>query len=218
MKITDKIYKVDNIKGANSYLVETNDCLIIIDSGISKDCSSIINYITSIGKNPKGLKYILLTHSDIDHVSGAACLRAKTGAKIAIHGNDADVLTGKKKSPKKIKGFQGFMFKIIGVLFMKASPTKPDIILKDGDVISGLLVIHNPGHTPGSVSFFDHKDSVLFSGDALLCDKEGNIMLPRPNFSLNINQANQSAEKLKELSFKILLPGHGKTWMVNAKT
>jgi len=41
----------------------------------------------------------------------------------------------------------------------------PDITLKEGDFIGG-LVIYSPGHTEGSISLYN-EDSVLFSGDAL---------------------------------------------------
>lgn len=211
MKFSDKIYQIENIRGANSYLVEAAEGLMLVDAGILGNSDKIIRFIEARGKKPEDLKYIVLTHSDIDHTGSADGLKAKTGAKIAIHQADADVLAG-RKAPKKIKGFLGVIYKVFAK-FMQLMPVEPDILLKDGDVIGGLTVIHTPGHTLGSISLFDRKNGILFSGDALLCDKSGNIIPPRPAFSLDIRQANQSAEKLRALNFKILLPGHGKPWI-----
>ncbi len=215
MKITDKIYQIENIKGANSYLVDANLGLVLIDAGMPGSSSKIINFIRKNGLRPEDLKYIVLTHSDIDHVGGVADLKMKTGAAIAIHQNDAGVLAG-KKSPKKARGWLGFIFKVMAK-FIKFTPVEPDILLKDGDTIDDFLVIYTPGHTPGSISLFDRKNGILFSGDALLCDRDGNIIPPRPALALDISQANQSAGTLRALDFKILLPGHGRPWIGEKK-
>ena len=210
MKLADKLYKVENIRGANSYLIDTTAGLVLVDAGMPGSSEKIISYMQKEGLKPEDLKYIVLTHSDVDHVGGVADLKAKTGAKIAIHQADADVLAGEKPD-ERIKGVRGLIFKIL-FKFIKLTPVVPDTFLKDGDTIGDLLVIHTPGHTLGSISLFDSQRGILFSGDALLGDKQGNIKPPRPALALDIDQANLSAEKLKALNFNILLPGHGQPW------
>lgn len=85
------------------------------------------------------LAYVLETHAHADHVTSAGKLRKMTAAKAAVPSG-------------------------CGINFA-------DRQLQDGDIISfadgeEILVIHTPGHTPGSVSYL-WRDN-LFSGDALL--------------------------------------------------
>ena len=83
-----------------------------------------------------------------------------------------------------------------------------DILLKDGDVISGLRVMHVPGHTRGSVALY-REDGVVFSGDALLADSAGRVGSPARRLAINPTRAIESAEKIVALGFTTLLPGHG---------
>jgi len=39
-------------------------------------------------------------------------------------------------------------------------------------------VLHTPGHTPGSVCFYDAENAQLFSGDTLFCAGFGRMDLP----------------------------------------
>jgi hydroxyacylglutathione hydrolase len=84
----------------------------------------------------------------------------------------------------------------------------PDRLLKDGDVVGGLRVVHVPGHTAGSIAL-ERDDGAVFSGDALLTDKDGNILPPEPKLAEDPDQAAASAEKIIALHPRPLLPGHG---------
>jgi hydroxyacylglutathione hydrolase len=84
----------------------------------------------------------------------------------------------------------------------------PDLLLKDGDVVGGLTVIHVPGHTAGSIVLV-REDGVVFSGDALLSDKHGQVRSPDPRLALDRVQAQASAERIKQLPIKLLCTGHG---------
>ncbi|OHB64619.1 MAG: hypothetical protein A2Y76_03130 [Planctomycetes bacterium RBG_13_60_9] len=211
MRIAEKIHRIENVKGAHCYLVDTAEGLLLIDAGLPGNGDRIIQYVEGIGRRPDALKYIVLTHSDLDHSGSAADVRLRTGAKIAIHRDDVDVLAG-RKPPRKLRGFLGLIFRLFST-FMKVSPVEPDIVLNDGDRIACLLVIHTPGHTPGSICLVDQENKIVFSGDAMLCDEEGKIIMHRPSFTLDERQAVQSAERIKVLGFRMLLPGHHAMWI-----
>lgn len=53
----------------------------------------------------------------------------------------------------------------------RVPPAPIEAVLADGDAIDlgdrALTVLHLPGHSPGSVGFYDEKNGLLFSGDAL---------------------------------------------------
>jgi len=83
---------------------------------------------------------------------------------------------------------------------------RPDSLLKDGDEVAGLRVIHIPGHTPGSIALYD--GTLLFSGDTLNV-REGRVQGPPPQYTADMRQAIASVRKLLSLKFDVLLPGHG---------
>ncbi|OHB64621.1 MAG: hypothetical protein A2Y76_03155 [Planctomycetes bacterium RBG_13_60_9] len=208
MRIAEKIHQIEKSKGGNCYLVETAEGLALVDTGLPGNSDAILRRIEEIGRRREELKYIALTHADLDHFGSAADVRAATGAKIAIHHDDVGELTGRTPR-RKLRGFVGLFFSV-AARFFKIEPVEPDIILKDGDRIGGLLVIHTPGHTPGSISLFHEESGALFSGDALLCKLNGKFRLPREGIALDPDQARRSAEQIKAHGFKILLPGHGR--------
>lgn len=49
----------------------------------------------------------------------------------------------------------------------KKLKTRANILLKEGDLVGSLAVIESPGHTPGSISFYDTRSHALIAGDAL---------------------------------------------------
>ena len=215
MEIKKGIYLLYGIRGANSYLLINEEGITVIDTGMPGNAERILRQIKALNKTDQDIKLIILTHSDIDHSGSAADLKRITGAKVAIHSGDAPSLSGEKEL-KRVKGFIGFIFRLIA-RFMKAQPIKPDIILKDGDEIDHLKVIHTPGHTAGSICLYKIGD-ILFVGDAIRTDKRGNLKLSPGMMTLNIHEALASARKMSGLEFNILLPGHGAPVMDKAST
>jgi len=172
-----------------------------------------LRQITVLNKATEEIKLIILTHSDIDHSGSAAELKRITGAKVAIHSGDAPSLSGEMEL-KRVKGFIGVLFRLMA-RFMKFQTIKPDIILKDGDEIDNLSVIHTPGHTKGSICLHKAND-VLFAGDAVRTDNRGNLKLSPRAMTLNAQEALESVRKIAGLEFDVLLPGHGKAVLHDA--
>lgn len=206
-EISKGVHHVDG-SNANSYLVEEADgSLTLVDAGMQSDGKKILEYITmKMIRKPSEVKTIVLTHCHVDHVRGAAALKAATGAKVAVHEADADFVSGKAPSPRP-GGAIGFVFRLMSPFF-RVTPVEADIRLKEGDKVGRLAVIHTPGHTPGSIALYDSGGRVLFVGDTLRYLK-GTLQGPPPQFSLDMGQAKVSVERLSELDFDVLLSGHG---------
>ena len=203
------MHQVDGVN-ANSYLVFDNDgSLILIDTGIAKDGKKIAEYITSkLGRRLSDVRTIVLTHCHMDHSRGAASLKASTGAKLAIHEADADFVSAKVLYPSP-QGFIGLFFSLLSPFF-KISPVQPDLRLKENDIVGeSLLVVHTPGHTPGSIALYDKKRKVMFVGDTLRYSS-GKIEGPPKLFTPDMSQARQSIQKISQLSFETMLSGHGR--------
>lgn len=184
---------IAGIYGANCYIItdENKKESSIVDPGGTD--TEIFEYI--ISGNLK-VKYILLTHGHLDHIGGVEYLREKTGAKVAIHKNDAPMLLDSKLN-------------LSGMSHNEIICRPADILLKDIDILNlgelKIEVLHTPGHTPGGVCF--KIDNVCFTGDTLFKNSIGRIDFPGGDFETIISSINN---KLFNLNNNIIIyPGHG---------
>jgi glyoxylase-like metal-dependent hydrolase (beta-lactamase superfamily II) len=205
MEIVPDVHWIKGIT-AHCYIIVDKE-LTLIDTGMPRKAKKILRYITDeLQRKPSELKTIVLTHCDIDHIGNALELRNLTGAKIAAHPQDAEVIAGKKDRITP-KGGMRIIFKLLGS-FMRVRPFQVDILINDGDNISGLTILHMPGHTQGSIALHDSKRKVLFIGDTLGC-RDGVVQGPSKSVTMDLKQAYKSIEKLTDLDFMVLLSGHG---------
>lgn len=148
----------------NCYLVwdeGTKDCFIIDPA---EDGVGISEEITAKGLIPKG---ILLTHGHFDHVLGALDLKLIYNLPIYCSEKDFFLL---KRQDKTVAHF------------LKRNIPSPNIKKIDIDLDKTLEiklgseifeVIKTPGHTPGSVCFYNKLNNLLFSGDTLFYQSRG---------------------------------------------
>jgi glyoxylase-like metal-dependent hydrolase (beta-lactamase superfamily II) len=206
LKIVDGVHQVDGVNG-NVYLVEDDAKLILIDTGLPRSSGKIIKYIKQLGYEPSSVSTIILTHFHIDHVGSAKKMQELTNAKIAVHEAEADVVAAKKSPPKPKK----LLVKALNSIF-KATPVEPDLLIKDGDKIGGLLVIHTPGHSEGSISLLDETRKVMFVGDAVRF-VDGKVEGPPEGFTLDMARAKESIGRISTFDFDVMLSGHGEPLM-----
>lgn len=207
VEIIQGVHQIDGVN-ANSYLVvEKDGSLTLIDTGMSTNGKKILSYIeTNLSKQPTDLRTIVLTHAHIDHIRGTLYVKKATKGKIAIHEQDANSLSGKKRLPTP-KGGMGFIFRIFSV-FLRSPAVEPDIRLKENDRVGSLTVLHTPGHTPGSISLYDQERKLIFVGDAIT-NRGGKLQGSPRQFSLDLQQAEASIGKISTFDFEVLLSGHG---------
>jgi glyoxylase-like metal-dependent hydrolase (beta-lactamase superfamily II) len=206
LEIVKGIHLIPGIRGANSYLIQGDEGITIVDTGLPGNTSRVLEYVESIGRHRSDVKTIVLTHSDMDHVGSTAKLKEATRADVAIHEADAPRLSGEKEL-KKVNGAMGLFLRVIGS-FIRFERVKADMLLKDSDIVNGLTVIHTPGHTDGSICLY-LPGRALFVGDALATDNKRTLSLPRKAMSADFNLAKESLRKIAQLEYSVLLPGHG---------
>ncbi len=139
----------------NAYLLlpEGREDLLLIDPG--DDDAALARAIEASGRR---LGAILLTHGHFDHMLGAVKLMAEAGVKCYIHPEDVELLTD-----PEINAYDSYC----------ATRPNPEVFeaetIGDSVELCGLRfqVLHTPGHTKGSVCFYDAENGVLFSGDTL---------------------------------------------------
>jgi glyoxylase-like metal-dependent hydrolase (beta-lactamase superfamily II) len=209
LKIVDGVHQVSGVD-CNVFLDFYMDKIVVIDTGLPGNSKKNLGYIEKLGYKPTDVTTIVLTHHHIDHVGNLKKIREATNAKVAAHELDASIIAGEKAAPKT----KSLLVKALSAI-VKPSPVKPDIILKDNDKIEGLLVIHLPGHTEGSIALLDVERKVMFVGDALrfVDDK---IQLSPEHYTLDPVKAKESVGKIASFDFDVLVGGHGQTLMPQA--
>lgn len=209
LKITEGIYQVEGVN-CNVYLVENGDKLILIDTGLPRSDKKIVKAIEDLGRKPADVSTIVITHFHVDHVGSLRKMKELTGAKVAVHEADADYVDGKRSPPKP----KNLMMKALSSV-VKAAPVDVELRLKEGDKVGGLVVIHTPGHSEGSISLLDTARKVMFVGDAVRF-VDGEVQGPPPRFTPDPAKAKESIGKISTFDFDIMLSGHGQPLMEKA--
>lgn len=206
MEIGPGIHQVDGVNG-NSYIIDREDP-VVIDTGMPGSGRKILGYMNdTMHRQPEEIGIIVLTHFHMDHTGGVAVLKtAATNARVAVHEADAGYVSG-RTAPPRYPGTKGMLLGIAERV-MGPKPVEPDLLLREGDRVGGLLCIHLPGHTPGSIGLLDERSKVLFSGDALRFD--GRSISRSPTlFTMDQVREQESILRIAELDFETLLAGHG---------
>ena len=208
MEILPGIHWVRGVIGGNCWLVVDGDIAMVIDTGSPGNARRIARYAERYGVLDK-LKFIVLTHADIDHGGSAAELKRLSGAKIAIHAAEAAFLDERGNIPN---------FRWASRLWPRLSRSArftPDVLLNDGDNIGGFEVIYTPGHTPGSICLWQ-SDKMIFTGDALRTHANDRLLIPSRSTAQDTALAMESLRKIAALDFDALLGGHGPPVIGNA--
>ncbi|MFH1625417.1 MAG: MBL fold metallo-hydrolase [Pseudomonadota bacterium] len=163
---------------------------LIIDPGANP--RKILHAANHEGVN---IKFIVNTHSHVDHICGNAEIRRVSGAKLIIHESEKKSLTRLHK-------------KLLNLLLGGRPSPPPDILVKDGDTIkigsSTLGVIHTPGHSRGGICLYGYNN--LFTGDTIFVGGIGRTDLPGGSIRVLLDSIKNRLLVLPDDT--IVWPGH----------
>ena len=142
------------------------------------------------------IKLIANSHAHLDHILGVRGVKEATGARFLLHPQELEIA----------RGAAGAASGLLGQAV--EPPPEPDALLADGDKVEvegvKLKVIHTPGHTPGSLSFYT--EGMLFSGDTLFRGSIGRTDLQGGDYGQEMSSI---VDRLLELpDDTVVLPGH----------
>jgi len=179
----------DNPYATNCWLLgaDGREDALVVDPGFSPERVKAL--LDSAGKRPAA---VVATHGHSDHVGAAA---AVCGADIPfyIHKDDELALTDPAAWGAGLP----------------APVSRPEVVrtISDGDVIDAagfeLVVLHTPGHTPGSVCF--RTSDVLFTGDLVFKGTIGRYDFPNSSQEAMRSSLRRFLTLPDELE---VLPGH----------
>jgi glyoxylase-like metal-dependent hydrolase (beta-lactamase superfamily II) len=160
--------------GTNTYIIG-DKARAVIDPG--PDIASHVEKILAFGD----IKWVLCTHTHMDHSPAAAALKAATGAQVL----------GRAAPPGQDASF------------------KPDFVLENGQRIDlgelTLRAIHTPGHASNHLCYLLEQTKMLFTGDHVM---QGSTVVINPPDG-DMRAYLQSLDKLLAEDIAIIAPGHG---------
>jgi hydroxyacylglutathione hydrolase len=166
---------------------------IVIDPG-----DNIDQIVAILAKHALKVKAIVITHAHIDHIGGAAKLKAVTGAPVHMNASDQEL-------------YDGLDMQAAWLQMKTPEKTSIDTEARDGDTLglgdAVFHVLHTPGHTQGSISLWIPAENKLVAGDTLFRDSIGRTDLP----------GGDGRQILRSIHTKLLtlpadatvIPGHG---------
>ena len=185
--------------GSNCYIIGDQGEGVIIDPGV--ESSDIMEVVEKLNLK---IEYIIITHGHIDHICYMDEMRKLTGAKVAIHEEDANALADPLYNGSKMFAEES--------TFQQA-----DVRLKDGDVLEagGLRfeIVHTPGHSNGGICI--KVENNIFTGDTLFKMSVGRTDLGNGEHKTLIKSI-----KTKLLSLEdelVVYPGHGPSTTIGSE-
>ena len=219
----------------NAYAIEDRDGgLLLFDSGLGSPQASaaLADGLARVGRSPRDVSRIVVSHGHIDHYGGAASLLEQAGHEVPVQAHPRDIPKMAEGFPRWMEqvGLYGSFFQRLGVPvevmgeawrqvkdgFTKARriPKVEPIDVREPLRMKHVTfeVMHMPGHTPGLLCLYDRENRLFLSDDHLL-----EHVSPNPLIELGPDGQEdwrplvayiESVGRLHALDVDTILPGH----------
>jgi len=217
VKLTDDVYLVGggdygfNLThrlDCHVYLIDGGDELALVDAGFGPGTDSILERVAADGFDPGRIAQIVVTHYHADHAGGAAAMKRATGAQLLAPTEAAPTIRVADADQIGLTWAKSFGFYPADYEW---EPAEVDREFHDGERLEvgnlELEAIATPGHCLGHycLRLRGRDRTYLFSSDCVFWG--GAIILQNVPDS-NLQQYAASCNRLAELEFDALLPGH----------
>lgn len=202
-------------------LIQNAGCNYLVDCGYGETSEEVEIELKALGVDIKDLNGVIISHDDHDHLGGLNLLKQKNkNLKIYCGELEKDSISGITISERLFQAesslnnipeeYRSWALNFIRKL-KKIKRFNVDKVLKDNDIFENeIIVIHTPGHTKGHISLFYPKEKTLIAGDSMVIDN-GEFNIANPSFTLDMEQAIKSVEKIKNLGPHKIICYHGGT-------
>jgi glyoxylase-like metal-dependent hydrolase (beta-lactamase superfamily II) len=222
MRLAEGLHRIGDGM-VNSYLIEEAGAVSIIDAGVPGYWTELASELRAMGRTVDDVRALILTHGHSDHIGFAERFRRERAITPNVHELDAALARGETPNPAKGLGPVRLgplvRFLVFGARrgALRTHTLGEVSVFGDGvtlDVPGAPLVVHVPGHTPGSVAFHVASRDALFVGDALatLAVTTGETGPRIAPFTADPEEARRSLARLEAVEAGLVLPGHGLPW------
>ncbi|MFF7768648.1 MBL fold metallo-hydrolase [Streptomyces massasporeus] len=197
-----------------AYLWRDGGELTLVDAGPAGSGAPIAEAVTALGRHPRDVRRIVLTHFHEDHAGGAGEFAALSGAEVLVHRLDAPFVRGDLPGPPPVfedweRPLHEQAAKLLPVGGFARPPRLTEV--SGGEVLDiggGARVVHVPGHTHGSIALHLPEHGVLFTGDTVAASPVDGTVMPGV-FNLDRPQVLAACRHLAELDAEVACFGHG---------
>ncbi|EJN60865.1 MBL fold metallo-hydrolase [Halogranum rubrum] len=156
----------------------------LVDTGLGGTTDALFEGLDALDVEPER---VVVTHNDGDHTGGLPAVVDKY---------DPEVFVPEQTEESALGGVD------------------PDVRYGDGDSIGDFEAVHVPGHEPDNHALVDESRGVVVAGDAVSGSDQrglpaGYLLLPPAVYSDDLNEAEESLERLLDYEFDAVLVFHG---------
>ncbi|KAA0742241.1 MBL fold metallo-hydrolase [Bacillus sp. AY3-1] len=201
-------------------LIIVNNELTLVDTGYINFLPLIEDAIVKHGYEMKNLKNIIITHYDDDHIGSLYDFKVKyPHINIIASEIESNYINGEIKSERLVQAEEMLEHmpieeKEFGEWFIQQLKNIRHISV-DEKVCDGQMILNNecqivatPGHTSGHISLYFPDLECVITGDAAVQDNN-ELVIANPNFCLNIEKAEESLKRIKNLKAATYYCYHG---------
>ncbi|HDX9651036.1 MBL fold metallo-hydrolase [Bacillus wiedmannii] len=201
-------------------LLILNKELTLVDTGYINFLPLIEDAIVKYGYEMKNLKNIIITHYDDDHIGSLYDFKVKyPHINIIASEIESNYISGEIKSERLVQAEEMLEHmpieeKEFGEWFIQQLKNIRHICV-DEKVSDGQMILNDecqivatPGHTSGHISLYFPDLECVITGDAAVQDN-CELVIANPNFCLNIEKAEESLKRIKNLKAATYYCYHG---------
>ncbi len=161
--MAEGVYRVP-ARHANTYLVEADNGLVLVDTGMPGSEKRILKAVADLGREPSDVKLILLTHRHWDNIGSAAALKKATSGMLVSHGFEKPYVAGTLVviTPRAWSLYGRIARRALAIAsstkkllrLVKYHPVLVDEAADDESILEDVgldgSIVWTPGHTKGS--------------------------------------------------------------------
>ncbi|MES5919554.1 MBL fold metallo-hydrolase [Bacillus cereus group sp. RP37] len=201
-------------------LIIVHNELTLVDTGYTSFLPLIENVILKHGYEMKNLKNIIITHYDDDHIGALYDFKVKyPHINIIASEIESNYINGDLKSERLVQAEEMLERmpneeKEFGKWFIQQLKNirhiSVDEKVHDGQMILNdeCQIVATPGHTSGHISLYFPNLNCVITGDAAVQDNN-ELVIANPNFCLDIEKAEESLKRIKNLKAASYYCYHG---------
>lgn len=206
------------------HVLASRDGLVVVDAGweCEPGWTALVDGLARLGAAPADVRGIVVTHMHPDHFGLVPRLRAASGAWLAMHEADAELVTDRpddhvvRESRRQLTEL-GMPCDVHHGAGRYPGPRlapseRPEFLLDDGDLVPvpgwSLRAIHTPGHTPGHLCFLEERHRLLLTGDHVLPRISPTVTVQPAESPDPLRAYLSSLAKIRDLAVEEVLPAH----------